>query len=242
MIGDISPSALAAAVADCADNDSVTMAFSRFVEDCGARYAFAYRFETGLQSAAKQWTPFHMSFPAEIVDYYRDNQCLATDRLARAAFGTNLPVRLSDVIESFDMSPVRQGLHALFARHAIVDMLAMHVCDRPGRTIYVVLAYDRPLDGICELDRRRLHAAVEMFMRHAGSLGGPEGPAELSPKEQDVVTLLARGASNKEIARRLGLAPSTVNTVLQRCFQKLDAHTRAEAAIAASRSGLALVA
>ena len=85
-----------------------------------------------------------------------------------------------------------------------------------------------------------------MFIRHGASLN--DSPArtepliELSPKEYAVVQLLAEGASNKEMARRLGVAPSTINTLVNRCFEKLGAKTRTQAAVAASRSGVALVA
>ena len=243
MIGNISLSALAAAAAECADRDSVTKLFAGFLESCGVRYAFAYRFDSGLKAAADRWTPLYVSFPAEIIDYYRSVRFAETDSLARAAFSSYLPVRFAEIAAGFDQSEARRGLHALFDKYGVKDILAMHVADRPGRVVYIALAYDRLLDGVGEFERRRLHSALEMFMRHAsGVLERKEARGELSPKERDVLRLLAGGASNKEIARTLGISLSTVNTLVNRCFDKLGAHTRTEAVIAAARAGLALVA
>ncbi|QBD77679.1 hypothetical protein EPA93_17455 [Ktedonosporobacter rubrisoli] len=51
----------------------------------------------------------------------------------------------------------------------------------------------------------------------------------MSRRENDVLALLARGFSDKEIARELTLAPSTVNAHLKRIYSKLQVHSRAQA-------------
>lgn len=242
MLSNLSPSAFAAAAAECADIDSVNRTLARLVAAAEATYAFIYRFEDGLLNASGRWTPLYTDLPTEVLDYYRESRYSAGDGLARAAFGSYVPVSLSEVSGGFEESDKRAGLHALFRKYGIRDFLAMHVSDRPGRMIYVALAYDRPMDGVSEFERRRLHAALEMFMRHAGPLQSQTESRDLSPKEQEVMRLLAAGDSNKTIARALGVSLSTVNTLVTRCFDKLGAHTRTEAVIAAARSGLALVA
>ena len=57
-------------------------------------------------------------------------------------------------------------------------------------------------------------------------------------RELDVLTLLARGKSNKEIAANLYISETTVKTHLHRIFDKLDVMSRTEAILAASRRGL----
>ncbi|MCK5748806.1 MAG: response regulator transcription factor [Oricola sp.] len=242
MLGNVSPSAFAAAAAECTDNDSVNSALARLIKAVGASYAFIYRFNDGLANVGGNWTPVYEDFPAEITRYYRDSNFSTSDSLTRAAFGSYLPVTLTETAAGMEMSPKRIGLHALFSRHGIKDLLAMHVSDRPGRTVYIALAYDRQLDGLSAFERRRLHAAFEMFMRRAWPLQVRNQTRELSPKEQDVMRLVAAGDSNKEIARSLGVSLSTVNTLVTRSFDKLGVHSRTEAVIAAARSGLALVA
>lgn len=53
----------------------------------------------------------------------------------------------------------------------------------------------------------------------------------LSPREREVVRLLGRGLSNKEIASQLGIGESTVKTHVERIFRKLDVSDRTQAAI-----------
>jgi DNA-binding NarL/FixJ family response regulator len=48
----------------------------------------------------------------------------------------------------------------------------------------------------------------------------------LSPREHDVALLVARGLSNKEVARELGLREGTVKINLHRIFQKLGTNNR----------------
>jgi DNA-binding NarL/FixJ family response regulator len=50
--------------------------------------------------------------------------------------------------------------------------------------------------------------------------------AELTPREQQVLELIAEGLSNKEIARRLFLQPQTVKNYVRLVFEKLGVHNR----------------
>ena len=51
----------------------------------------------------------------------------------------------------------------------------------------------------------------------------------LSPRECEILALLASGQSNKEIARTLGISPNTVKTHLARVFEKLEVQKRVQA-------------
>jgi two-component system nitrate/nitrite response regulator NarL len=80
----------------------------------------------------------------------------------------------------------------------------------------------------------------------AGLKGGPrEAPAgasdkdKLSAREREILALLARGASNKEIAREFLLAESTVKIHVQNILRKLNLSSRVQAAVFAVESGLA---
>jgi DNA-binding NarL/FixJ family response regulator len=68
----------------------------------------------------------------------------------------------------------------------------------------------------------------------------PAALAELTPRELEVLRLLARGLSNGEIARELVLGEATVKTHVARVFQKLDLHDRAQAVVLAYESGLVI--
>ena len=62
--------------------------------------------------------------------------------------------------------------------------------------------------------------------------------AQLSPREQDILRGIARGASNKAIARDLGIAETTVKNHVQHVLRKLDVASRVQAAVIATEHGL----
>ncbi|MET8856449.1 response regulator transcription factor [Streptomyces sp. NPDC004579] len=65
--------------------------------------------------------------------------------------------------------------------------------------------------------------------------GGPEG---LSEREREVLTLVARGLNNTEVAAALGLSPLTAKTHVSRIMGKLGARDRTQLVIVAYESGL----
>jgi HD-GYP domain-containing protein (c-di-GMP phosphodiesterase class II) len=65
-----------------------------------------------------------------------------------------------------------------------------------------------------------------------------EGPAGLTPREIDVLRLLARGLSNKEIARELVISPKTASNHVEHIYAKIDASNRATASLFAMQHGL----
>jgi len=72
-----------------------------------------------------------------------------------------------------------------------------------------------------------------------GSPGGRKLPDGLTTREAEVLTLLASGLSNPEIARRLYLSHATVKTHINRIFAKTGARDRAQAVRYAYQHGLA---
>jgi DNA-binding NarL/FixJ family response regulator len=60
----------------------------------------------------------------------------------------------------------------------------------------------------------------------------------LSPRELEVLTLLGRGLSNRELARALGLAEATVKSHVAHVFDKLALRDRAQAVVVAYETGL----
>jgi len=62
--------------------------------------------------------------------------------------------------------------------------------------------------------------------------------AELTPRELEVLRLVARGLSNADIASKLIVGDATVKTHVARIFSKLDLHDRAQAVVLAYESGL----
>jgi DNA-binding NarL/FixJ family response regulator len=93
------------------------------------------------------------------------------------------------------------------------------------------------------LDReRRLQELVSrMLLDHQRDLQRAAGAVELerlTPRERQILPLLAQGHTNRQIAARLQLATGTVKSYVERLLQKLSASSRAEAAARAATWGL----
>jgi two-component system nitrate/nitrite response regulator NarL len=79
-----------------------------------------------------------------------------------------------------------------------------------------------------------------MGLRTIDKPGAAPDPEEekLSPREAEIIIFLARGASNKEIARELNVAESTVKVHVQNILKKLKLTSRVQAAVFAVEHGL----
>jgi HD-GYP domain-containing protein (c-di-GMP phosphodiesterase class II) len=92
-----------------------------------------------------------------------------------------------------------------------------------------------------EVRAGRLDAeAVEAVLAAAGHRvpRRREGPAGLTPREVEVLRLLAQGLSNREIGERLVISPKTAGNHVEHIYSKIDASTRATASLFAMQHGL----
>ncbi len=103
---------------------------------------------------------------------------------------------------------------------------------------------DDVLDGIRAVSRGEspIHpraARALLGARRAGRDGAGDDPAAtLTPREQEVLSLVAAGLANKQIARRLGISDRTVKAHLTSVFARLGVEDRTQAALWAQRHGL----
>ncbi len=94
--------------------------------------------------------------------------------------------------------------------------------------------YDKPVT----IEGLRAIGAVPVVVSESvvGVLyGGIREP--LSPRELEVVALIAEGCGNAEAGRRLGLGPETVKSYLSNAMRKLGTHSRTETVVVARRAG-----
>ena len=101
-----------------------------------------------------------------------------------------------------------------------------YLLKRAGRedlqaAIHQVLAGGSPMSS--QIARK----VVQSFRRHENQSDGET--LELSPREREVLELLARGFLYKEIAEMLKISVQTVNTYIRRIYEKLHVQSRAQA-------------
>jgi DNA-binding NarL/FixJ family response regulator len=101
--------------------------------------------------------------------------------------------------------------------------------------------YESSGDAYRELveGERRLHEAMQRLLGESERSNGDKEPppprpvVPLSPRELDILRLVAKGATNQEIGRELRLSAGTVRNYNGRIFRKLGVEGRTEAAVRA---------
>ena len=83
-----------------------------------------------------------------------------------------------------------------------------------------------------------LPAPVPQVAALAAVAVAPDVEAGLSPREGEILREIVQGASNKEIARRLGIAETTVKIHVQHILRKLGVNSRVQVAVWASERGI----
>jgi len=106
---------------------------------------------------------------------------------------------------------------------------------KPADLVFAIRMVAR---GASLIDPRMTTTVLKEFRRLASQAEQQEGISGLTPKEVEILKLLAMGLSNKEIGRKLCLAEKTVKNYLSTIFQKLQITDRVQAAIYALRHGL----
>ncbi|OBJ43613.1 LuxR family transcriptional regulator [Mycolicibacterium mucogenicum] len=124
----------------------------------------------------------------------------------------------------------------LLAAAAVYEALGE---DRPHRTAFA--PGDRTAAMHAEVTAGRLDAeAVTAVLTAAGCRPGrrPRLVAGLTGRELEVLELLVRGSSNRQIAQHLSITPRTVGTHVEHIYTKIGVSTRGAAAMFAMRHGL----
>jgi HD-GYP domain-containing protein (c-di-GMP phosphodiesterase class II) len=120
---------------------------------------------------------------------------------------------------------------------AAADVFAALTADRPHRPALADGAAARALEAEPGLDPD----AVACVLAAAGEREAPpraERPAGLTEREVEVLRLLARGRTNREVAERLVIAPKTVGRHVENLYRKIGVSSRAAAALFAAEHGL----
>jgi DNA-binding NarL/FixJ family response regulator len=136
------------------------------------------------------------------------------DRLRALAAAAPVVALVADDAQAADA--LRAGARALLGRSAAPEALAA--------------ALAAAARGLAVLDA----ALADAWLRTPG----PVADGELTPREREVLDLLAEGLGNKVIAARLGISDHTAKFHVNAILGKLGAESRAEAIVKAARRGL----
>ncbi|WP_442814250.1 response regulator [Streptomyces sp. NBC_01808] len=149
----------------------------------------------------------------------------ATENLLRSADSPPRVVMLTAFdLDEYVYQALRVGASGFLLKHAPPGELV--------RAVRVVAA------GNALIAPEILRRLVEDFARARPAPAARDRADALTPRETDVLVLVARGLSNAEIAGELVLAEQTVKTHVTRIFTKLGLRDRAQAVVHAYETGL----
>lgn len=144
-----------------------------------------------------------------------------------------------------DADAVEQGLHEIptvaFSTGNATELLKqgyVAVLEPDASPQELQAAVRAAAAGLVTLDR----ATLNSLLAGADRLPAPTSTdARLTPRENEVLRLMAAGLVNKEIAGRLGISDHTAKFHVASVLQKLGASSRAEAVAIGMRGGLILL-
>jgi DNA-binding NarL/FixJ family response regulator len=148
----------------------------------------------------------------------------ATRRIAAGGRSPRILILTTFDLDDYVYEALRAGASGFLLKDARADELR--------QAVRMVASGDALLSPAIT---RRL---IESYTRRPPPTLHPAPLAELTPRELEVLRLVARGLSNADIARELIVGDATVKTHVARIFSKLDLHDRAQAVVLAYESGL----
>jgi DNA-binding NarL/FixJ family response regulator len=163
-----------------------------------------------------------------VLDGLEATRRLLTTRADGAAIGGDRPRVL--ILTTFDLDDyVYEALRAGASGFLLKDAPAADLV----AAVRIVAAGDALLAP--SITRRLI---AEFAARSRPPRARPDALSALTPRETDVLRLIARGRSNAEIAAELFVAEQTVKTHIGRILAKLQLRDRAQAVVLAYESGL----
>jgi DNA-binding NarL/FixJ family response regulator len=150
----------------------------------------------------------------------------ATRRIVRAQAGTRVLILTTFGLDGYVYDALRAGASGFMLKDAPPEEIAA--------AVRIVAS------GEALLAPSVTRAVIEEFARQQPSAAttAPPAVAELTPREREVLDLLARGLSNPEICERLVVSEATTKTHVAHILQKLDLRDRVQAVIYAYETGL----
>jgi DNA-binding NarL/FixJ family response regulator len=167
------------------------------------------------------------------LDTLRPDVFLFAGEASRATGGPAVVLSPAVVLTNEDQpawtaEALRSGVRALLPR------------DAPPAAI--LAAVNGAASGMALIDPQELESLLAVSApAQAMEAAGTAPASPLTPRELEVLRMMADGAANKEIAWRLGISEHTVKFHVASILGKLDAGTRTEAVARGLRSGLILI-
>jgi DNA-binding NarL/FixJ family response regulator len=206
-----------------ADRIRVIIADSQAIFRVGIRKVLAV--EDGLRVVAQaenlgQTISAVAKFPADMLlleSRITSNSPEACSELLKRAPGLKIVVITGDVDADQTVEYLRRGVKGIVTRSIAPDLLVR--CVR------------KVAEGETWLDNRGVNWVIEAYRSQAALLTSPRPKNRLSDKELLIVSCVAQGMRNKEIAQEVGTTEQVIKNYLRKVYDKLGVSDRLELAL-----------
>lgn len=227
----------------CETEDDLFRQFAVFADGYGADVCSYLIVAKRLRAVPFEVGLVWQNFPADWVKDYLDGGFHEFDPILEQARREARPFHWFDVEDKFSLTARQKQFLIDLKATGLTDGIAVPVFGPMGTIAYFGLGC---MQGALEMsERQELEIQCACLQTHnryfeLSHINGLPPNKPLSPREKEVLSLVAGGLSNNFIAERLDISENTVDTMLRRVFSKLGVHNRISAVLQGIGSGVIL--
>lgn len=182
---------------------------------------------------------FATGFPAEWVDLYIRGGAQIADPIPDLVMRKARVMTWQEAIASLKLTPAQKAFFRMARAHGLTAGLGFPLWGARGQNAFVAIGFPDNEIPLPPATLRTVHTMLLAAHQKIVELSSGEVPEPvLSEREREVLTWVAKGKSNNDIATIIAISPETVATYMRRIYAKLGCNDRIGAVIKALRNGL----
>ncbi|KIT15758.1 helix-turn-helix transcriptional regulator [Jannaschia aquimarina] len=236
---DVSLDEFSAAVAEIEDPCDLWDRMVAFYADHGVPLVSYHRIDPETADVAERQAVMAHGFPKSWVEHYVEHNLVDHDPIVALSARTAKPFFWKDIRDLVDLTHTEDRMIRELEDADFGDGLSVQVHGPGLRNGYVGLGFGGPRPDLSTAQIFALQCAAQIaHLRYCELVPELDGLRDLSRREREVLSWIARGKSNGVIADILHVSRHTVDTIVRRIFEKLEVSDRTTAAIKALGNGL----
>lgn len=228
---------------DCKTEENLFRQFDIYVGSYGVDVSTYHIVAENLRAIPVETGLVRQNFPKDWVKRYLEKSYADIDPVIEQSRREARPFHWFDVDKKLNLNAKQKEFLEELKSAGLTDGIAVPVFGPKGTMAYFGLGTLEDQLDISDADMMELQFACLQTHNRYIELAhiDDETPIKrLSPRESEVLSLVAAGLSNNYIAERLNISENTVDTMLRRVFAKLGVNNRISAVLRGIGSGLIL--